>query len=172
MYSFTRSLIGAKLARMRDPRQGRRQHDQRHRQPVDAELVLDAEERDPVELLDVLEGQPGRRPVGQVAQQQPEVATQVASAKPSAARRSRRTWRRGRIATTSAPTSGRNVMTLTGSGSRRRSSSPSLPGRDEEVRAGHHDQPDRDAQRVVLDPAGLDPAQAAAGVDGRGGRRR
>ena len=34
-------------------------------------------------------------------------------------------------------------------------------GRDDEVRAGHDDQPDRDAQRVVLDAPGLDAAQAA-----------
>ena len=41
-----------------DPRQGRRQDDEGERQPVDAELVLDAEERDPVVLLDELELRP------------------------------------------------------------------------------------------------------------------
>ena len=37
--------------------------------------------------------------------------------------------------------------------------------RQHEVRAGHDDQADRDAERVVLDAAGLDPAQAAPGRD-------
>ena len=36
-----------------------------------------------------------------------------------------------------------------------------------EVRAGHDDEAEGDAQGVVLDAAGLDPAQAAAGLEGR-----
>jgi len=73
MYSLIRVWIGLKLARMliqlrvvpgldrleagedADPAQGRGQDDQRQRQPIDAELVLDPEERDPADLLDELE---------------------------------------------------------------------------------------------------------------------
>jgi hypothetical protein len=49
-----------------DPGQGRRQDDERGGQAIDAELVLDAEQRDPVGGLDVLEARARR----QVADQQ------------------------------------------------------------------------------------------------------
>src|SRR5436190_20812662 len=53
----------------------------------------------------------------------------------------------------------------TGAGSTSRSSSAACQ---EQVRAGHDDQPDGDAEGVVLDAAGLDLAQSATGVDGAG----
>ena len=58
---------------------------------------------------------------------------------------------------TSAPTSGRKVTT-------ERIGRPSIAYRpsDHEVRADHHDQAERDAQRVVLDATGLDPGEPAA----------
>ena len=43
--------------------------------------------------------------------------------------------------------------------------------RQDEVRAGHHDQAEGDAERVVLDPAGLDLAQAATRLEGRPAER-
>ena len=47
MYSLIRVWIGLKLGQDADPGQRRRQDDEGDRQPVDAELVLDPEERDP-----------------------------------------------------------------------------------------------------------------------------
>ena len=55
MYSLIRSLIGPNEARIEIHDQRRRQDDEDERQAVDAELVLDAEQRDPVGLDDVLE---------------------------------------------------------------------------------------------------------------------
>ena len=43
MYSFTRSRMGPKLARMLIQREQRREHDQQQADAVHAELVLDAE---------------------------------------------------------------------------------------------------------------------------------
>src|SRR5262245_13520119 len=83
---------------------------------------------------------------------------QVATAKPRARPRASRS---GANATTIAPTSGRNV-TIVRIG---RSEIDTSAARQEEERAGHHDQPDRDAQRVVLDAPGLDLADLAAGPD-------
>ena len=56
--------------------------------------------------------------------------------------------------------SGRNVT----SGARGRSS---RLAHDHQERARHHEQPDRDAQRVVLDATGLDPPQPAARAAGQ-----
>ena len=42
-----------------------------------------------------------------------------------------------------------------------------IAGTSSEERPGHDDEPHGDAQRVVLDPAGLDQAEAAAGLDRR-----
>src|SRR3954454_8821227 len=43
----------------------------------------------------------------------------------------------------------------------------SLPGRQDEERAGHDDQADGDPQGVVLHAPGLDAPEVLAGVDGR-----
>ena len=69
MYSFTRSLIGAKLARMEIQVRVVVRTTSATDEPVDADLVLDAEERDPVERLHELEARaggaaPGRSPAG------------------------------------------------------------------------------------------------------------
>ena len=61
MYSLTRTWIGAKLARMLIHVSVVVRSDEGQRQAVDAELVLDPEERDPVELLDELEALGARR---------------------------------------------------------------------------------------------------------------
>ena len=55
MYSLTRFWIGLNEARMLIQVSGRGQDDEHDRQPVHAELVLDAEHGDPVDLLDELE---------------------------------------------------------------------------------------------------------------------
>src|SRR5262245_5591714 len=83
---------------------------------------------------------------------------QVATAKPRARPRASRS---GANATTIAPTSGRNV-TIVRIG---RSEIDTSAACQEEERAGHHDQADRDAQRVVLDAPGLDLADLPAGPD-------
>ena len=62
---------------------------------------------------------------------------------------------------TIAPTSGRKMTSVSQEPVGHR-----LPPQDHEVRAGHGDQPEGDAQRVVLDAAGLDPGQAAAAPAG------
>ena len=158
MYSLIRVWIGLKLARIADPRQGRGQDHQRDRQPVGAELVVDAEERDPVE--------PSRRTgsPGDPAGSRPAAASETTQVSEREAERQRARARvAGAMATAIAPSSGRKMM-IDRIGMRRRSI---VSGRQQQVRAGHHDQPDGDAQGVVLDPAGLDLAQPAAGVDGR-----
>ena len=157
MYSLTRVWIGPKLARIADPGQGRGQDHERQRQAVDAELVLDAEQRDPAAVS--TNWKPG---AGRVEADQQRAATRPtsASAVPSADQRSRQRRRAGRRAR-SRRASGRKMTSdrsgMLGDVHRQR------PARIE-VRAGHHDQPDGDAQRVVLDAAGLDLAQLAAGV--------
>ena len=45
MYSFTRVWIGPERGEDADPGQRRREDDQDERQPVDAQLVLDPEQR-------------------------------------------------------------------------------------------------------------------------------
>ena len=93
MYSFTRSLIGPKLREDADPAQRRRQHDEHERQAVDADLVLDAEERDPVGDLDRTGSRAalGReKPTSRSSER-----TQVASAGPSATARTRPAFSRG-----------------------------------------------------------------------------
>ena len=104
MYSLIRVWIGLKLARIADPRQGRRQDDQRDRQPVGAELVLDAEDRDPVDGLDELEADPA----GQVADEQ-EQRDDPGHERERRAPRGRADDA-GRMATASAPMSGRKMM--------------------------------------------------------------
>ena len=61
MYSFTRSLIGPKLARMLIQVRVVVRTTSDQRDAVDAELVLDAEGRDPVGLLQELEARSLRR---------------------------------------------------------------------------------------------------------------
>ena len=55
MYSLIRVWIGSNEARIADPGQRRGEDHERDRQAVDAELVLDAEDGDPVVRLDELE---------------------------------------------------------------------------------------------------------------------
>ena len=155
MYSLIRVWIGLKLARMLIQRQGRRQHDERDRQPVRAELVLDAEDRDPVERHAELEA-------GAVRQEGDEQDQRDDPGRParSRARSPARTAPAG-SPRRSAPSSGRKV-TIDRIGT---SADVDHRGDQQQVRAGHHDQPDRDAEGVVLDPAGLDAAEPAAGRD-------
>ena len=85
--------------------QGRRQHDEGRRHAVDAELVLDAEEGDPVDASTKWKPAPTRRQVADEQEQRDDPGRE--------GHRERRPVGPdglGRIATTSAPTSGRNVM--------------------------------------------------------------
>ena len=154
MYSLIRVWIGSKLARMQIQRQGRRQHDER--QPTGRRRRACTGCRRPGS------SRPSRR-TGSPASRRQEADEQEQRddprqrARTPSADRARASAPAG-CATTIAPTSGRNVMSVR-IGRRR---CPSSAARQHEVRAGHHDQPDGDAQRVVLDAAGLDPAQAAA----------
>ena len=61
MYSLIRSWIGANDARMLIQVRVVVSDDEGQRQAVDAELVLDAEQRDPGDLLDELEARVARR---------------------------------------------------------------------------------------------------------------
>ena len=155
MYSLTRVWIGAKLGQDADPGQRRRQDDQRERQAVDAELVLDAEERDPVDVLDELEARPRRRgsPTGEQRATRPTRRAQSPSASDA------RGQRDGEKPITTRPDERQEVTKRRSGG--QRSSSVSCAS-DHEVRAGHDDQPERDAEGVVLDAAGLDAARARA----------
>ena len=98
---------------------------------------------------------PGRKPTSSSSE-----TTQVSEREAERERPRARTP--ARTPTTIAPTSGRKMMIdrigMLVDVHRQR------PARIE-VRAGHHDQPEGDPERVVLDPAGLDLAQAAAGAD-------
>ena len=143
-----------------DPGQGRRQDDEDRRQAVDADLVLDPEDGDPVDVS--TSEKPGR--VGSnwtsITSDSPKATRAVARAaipdRPSAVR--------GMNAMTIAPTSGVKMISAQPAGdSTDRSSAYRLTIT--EVGAGHDDQPDGDAERVVLDPAGLDPAETAAEAD-------
>src|SRR4051812_26472946 len=79
-----------------------------------------------------------------------------------------RASRGGATATTSAPTSGVNVTTeMSGRSARFIASGARSSGGQDEERAGHDDQPERDPQRIVLDASGLDAAQARARADRR-----
>src|SRR5487761_2240503 len=167
-YSFTRSLIGEKLARMEI-------HD---RVVVSTTSATDRPSapslywipksgiqsttslnwKDPA--ADATTSRPGRK-----ARTSQRLTTHVASAKNSAVPRIAARLRRGRNAITSAPARGRKMIRLR-IGKVERSTAVPLPRRDDEVGAGHDDQADRDAQGVVLDVPGLDPPQPAAGAHG------
>ena len=109
MYSLIRSLIGREQARMLIHDQRRRQDDEDERQAVDAELVLDPEERDPVGAsLDELE-RPRRAPASK-----PTTSSSETTHVDERGRRARAAARSGpaRSAMTSAPTSGRKVTSV------------------------------------------------------------
>ena len=106
MYSFTRSWIGPKLARMLIQRQGRRQDDQGQRDAVDAELVLDAEGGTQSALLDELEA--ASAPMRSKPTRSRSETTQASERRGEGQRRGRQAAR-GRKAITSAPTSGTKV---------------------------------------------------------------
>ena len=81
----------------RDPRQRRGQDHQRDRQPVRAELVLDAEDRDPVDRLDELEARPdpaGSRPAGRARRPRSPARSRARRAAPRWPGRWRRRARR------------------------------------------------------------------------------
>ena len=81
----------------RDPRQRRRQHDERDRQPVRAELVLDPEVRDPVDpsrRTGSPAGRAGSRPAGRA--RRPRSPARTPSATGRAARCRQRSRRRSR----------------------------------------------------------------------------
>ena len=143
MYSLIRTWIGAKRGEDADPGEGRRQDDEGQREPVDAELVLDAEGRDPGELLDELEaGGVGVEARGEHQRDDPG-------------------HERGhRGASEPGPTDGATAdhhrADERQEGDERQEDALWFIGsaaQDHEVRAGHRDQPEGDAERVVLDAA-------------------
>ena len=85
---------------------------------------------------------------------------QAARANARAVRRMSSSWRDGRAARTSAPARGVKVIRLR-IGRRHRLAPPT--GRDQEVADGHRDQPEGDAEGVVLDAPRLDAAEPQAG---------
>ena len=128
------------------------------RQAVDADLVLDAE-RSGSSRARSTNWKCGC-PAGVEADQQQRATRPRSRARRRAPRPDELRPVVGRNAITTAPRSGRKVTS-------RRSGAPPMviaAAPRSQVRAGHDDQPDRDAQGVVLHPAGLDPAQPAARV--------
>ena len=103
MYSFTRVVIGPKLARMLMVRQERRQEDEHERDAVDADLVLDPEEADPADLLDELEALDR---LGRTRARARCERTKATAETASAAQRMADSRSPGMKASTNAPTSG------------------------------------------------------------------
>ena len=154
MYSFTRSLIGPKLARMLIQVSVRGQHDQGDRRPSTPSLYWMPKTGIQSSGLGELEARVARqvsRPAA--AARRPRSRARCQGERGSAPRaRAAGTRRRAR------PTSGRNV---TSERIGRLARSMLSARASEEVRAGHHEQAEGDAQRVVLDAPGLDLAELA-----------
>ena len=128
MYSFTRVLIGPKLARMLIHGQQRGEHDQDQADAVDADLVVDAEGRDPVDTLRRT-GSPGGADVGTRQQR----AARAPNGQQRGAERHGPDQARavpGRKASSRAPTSGSEVMSVRIGTPRPSSSAPRSRGSD------------------------------------------